>query len=171
LYYLTFHSRDLVGSASTQEKQVVTQIPFKMYTSPPEANGYAQQPGGGPGINQKGYAQQGASGGMGGSNQNMLGSDQADMMLNLGISQGQNMLKQQQERWMPGISGFWQSLKIYFAVNNVYVVKKLSMILYPVGVKSSQSWIRKNAEDGGYDVSAALSLSLSGPFRRFTLLF
>jgi hypothetical protein len=86
-------------------------------------------------------------------NQSMLGSDQADMMLNFGMNQGSAMLKQQQEKWMPGVSGFWQSLKIYFAVNNVYVVKKLSMILYPLGVKSSQSWIRKNAEDGGYDVS------------------
>lgn len=113
------------------------------------------------GMNQRGYTQQGGAGGVGGPQQNMLGSDQADMMLNLGISQGQNMLKQQQERWMPGISGFWQSLKIYFAVNNIYVVKKLSMILYPIGVKSSQSWIRKNAEDGGYDVGDAASALFS----------
>ena len=85
------------------------------------------------------------------SNQNLLGSQEADMMLNYGLSQGSSMLKQQQDKWMPGVSGFWQSLKIYFAVNNIYVVKKLSMILYPLGVKSSQSWIRKNAEDGGYE--------------------
>ena len=81
----------------------------------------------------------------------MLGSQEADAMLNFGISQGSSMLKQQQDKWMPGVSGFWQQLKIYFAVNNMYVVKKLSMILYPLGVKSSQSWIRKNAEDGGYE--------------------
>ena len=33
------------------------------------------------------------------------------------------------------------------------------MILYPLGVKSSQSWIRKNAEDGGYDVSGRERIS------------
>ena len=136
----------------------------KMYTNPPESANYGQS-GGGPGdtgMNQRGYSQGGPSGNMGGvaaPHQNFLGSDQADMMLNLGISQGQSMIKQQQERWMPGISGFWHSLKINFAVNNIYVVKKLSIILYQLGVKTSQRWIRKNAEDGGYDVSGRERIS------------
>ena len=120
-----------------------------MYTQPPE-QGQGQQ------NMYSGAASTGVGGPTGGAprqgvQNSMLGSQEADAMLNFGISQGSSMLKQQQDKWMPGVSGFWQQLKIYFAANNTYVVKKLSMILYPLGVKSSQSWIRKNAEDGGYD--------------------
>lgn len=72
------------------------------------------------------------------------------MMLNYGLSQGQNMFNQQKEKWMPGVSGFWDSLKIYFAVNNSYVSKKLFMILYPLSVTNPQAWARKSGEEG-YD--------------------
>lgn len=38
-------------------------------------------------------------------------------MINLGIHAGQDMLNQQRDKWMPGVSGFWLSLKYYFAVS------------------------------------------------------
>lgn len=82
---------------------------------------------------------------------NMFKGENANMLLNMGLSQGQTMLKTQSEKWMPGVNGFWNSLKIYFAVNNSYVVKKLMMILHPMGVKKSQNWTRKSAESDGYD--------------------
>lgn len=37
-------------------------------------------------------------------------------MLNYGFSAGQDMINKQRDKWMPGVSGFWNSLKIYFAV-------------------------------------------------------
>jgi len=82
---------------------------------------------------------------------NFLKGENADMLMNYGLAQGQNFVKTQSDKWMPGVTGFWGSLKIYFAVNNSYVVKKLSMILYPLGVKRSQNWTRKSAESDGYE--------------------
>ena len=38
-------------------------------------------------------------------------------MLNMGLSAGQDMLNKQREKWMPGMSSFWLSLKYYFAVS------------------------------------------------------
>jgi hypothetical protein len=82
---------------------------------------------------------------------NLFRGENADMLMNYGLAQGQNLLKTQSDKWMPGVTGFWSSLKIYFAVNNSYVVKKLSMIMYPIGIKKSQNWTRKSAESDGYD--------------------
>lgn len=42
-------------------------------------------------------------------------------------------------------------MKIYFAVNNSYVLKKLMMVLHPLGVTKSQNWTRKSSESDGYD--------------------
>ena len=114
-----------------------------MYSQPPLG---AQDASNGPVNGQQG----------GGQNQNFnmggftMNNEQADMMLNYGLSQGQNMFNQQKEKWMPGVSGFWDSLKIYFAVNNSYVSKKLFMILYPLSVTNPQAWARKSGEEG-YD--------------------
>ena len=38
-------------------------------------------------------------------------------MLNLGFSAGQDLINRQKDKWMPGVSGFWLSLKFYFAVS------------------------------------------------------
>ena len=38
-------------------------------------------------------------------------------MLNFGLSAGQDMISKQTEKWMPGVSGFWLSLKFYFSVS------------------------------------------------------
>lgn len=72
-------------------------------------------------------------------------------MLQFGLSTGQDLLTKQRDRWMPGVSGFWQSLKIYFSVSNRYVLKKLSILAYPVAHKS---WQRQPADEhfGGQDV-------------------
>lgn len=37
-------------------------------------------------------------------------------MINFGLSAGQDMLNKQRDKWMPGVSGFWHSLKYYFLV-------------------------------------------------------
>lgn len=37
-------------------------------------------------------------------------------MINMGFSAGQEMLNKQKERWLPGLSNFWLSLKLYFSV-------------------------------------------------------
>jgi hypothetical protein len=37
-------------------------------------------------------------------------------MLNYGLNAGQAMFKTQQDKWMPGVSGFWITLKQYFSV-------------------------------------------------------
>jgi hypothetical protein len=94
-------------------------------------------------------------GGSGGdaSPMNFLQGENADMLMNYGLSQGQNLLRSQSERFMPGVSSFWSSLKVYFAVNNSYVVKKLKMVLYPMGEKKQQNWMRKSAEEPGYEQS------------------
>jgi hypothetical protein len=50
---------------------------------------------------------------------------------------------------MPGVSTFWNSLKIYFAVNNNFVTKKLMIILYPL---SNLHWFRLPADEvGGFN--------------------
>ena len=37
-------------------------------------------------------------------------------MLNYGINAGQDMIARQRDKYMPGLSVFWQSLRYYFAV-------------------------------------------------------
>jgi hypothetical protein len=44
-------------------------------------------------------------------------------VLNFGLSAGQDIINRQRARWMPGVSDFWHSLKIYFAVRSIlYIV-------------------------------------------------
>jgi hypothetical protein len=57
-------------------------------------------------------------------------------MLHYGFGVGQEMISKQKEKWMPGVSGFWNSLKIYFAVNNAFVTKRLVTVLYPYSNKN-----------------------------------
>lgn len=65
-------------------------------------------------------------------------------MLNFGLNAGQDMLSKQKEKWMPGVSGFWFSLKFYFSVSNSYVVKKLKIIMYPL---NNKVWTRILADE------------------------
>ena len=43
-------------------------------------------------------------------------------VLNFGLSAGQDIINRQRARWMPGVSDFWHSLKIYFAVRSILCV-------------------------------------------------
>lgn len=65
-------------------------------------------------------------------------------MINFGLNAGQNMINQQRDKWMPGVSGFWHSLKYYFLVSNSFVVKKITVILYP---PSNKVWNRLQADE------------------------
>ena len=67
-------------------------------------------------------------------------------MLNFGLSAGQDLLNRQKAKWLPGMTDFFISLRIYFAVSNSYVLKKLSILLYPI---SNQYWGRIAADEVG----------------------
>mmetsp|Transcript_9576 Transcript_9576/g.14417 ORF Transcript_9576/g.14417 Transcript_9576/m.14417 type:complete len:258 (+) Transcript_9576:174-947(+) len=65
-------------------------------------------------------------------------------MLNYGVETTSNMLKKQRDIYMPGMSNFWNSLKIYFMVSNTYVVKKMPIVLFPFQTKT---WARVGEDD------------------------
>ena len=65
-------------------------------------------------------------------------------MFDLGISAGKSIIDKEQAKWMPGISDFWSSLRIYFAVSNNYVMKKILIVLYPM---RNQAWGRILADE------------------------
>eukprot|EP00981_Chlorochromonas_danica_P001355 scaffold289_cov169-Ochromonas_danica.AAC.16 len=65
-------------------------------------------------------------------------------MINFGLHAGQDILSRQREKWMPGVFGFWLTLKSYFSVSNNYVLKKLGLILYPL---NNKAWTRLPADE------------------------
>ena len=48
-------------------------------------------------------------------------------MINFGLNAGQDMLNKQRDKWMPGVSGFWHSLKYYFSVNKDSDISVISL--------------------------------------------
>ena len=70
-------------------------------------------------------------------------------MLKFGLSAGQDMINRQKDRWMPGVSSFWETLRFYFSVNNRYVYRKIQLLLYPL---SQRHWSRSPADDNGIDL-------------------
>ena len=88
-------------------------------------------------------------------NRQFQGSSISPEMLNFGLSAGQKILSQQQAKWMPGVSDFWTTLKIYFAVSNSYVLRKIFIVIYPM---RNQTWGRMPADEAGGEVSRALSV-------------
>jgi YIF1 len=66
-------------------------------------------------------------------------------MLDMGIIAGQKVIMEKRDILMPGVSKFWSSLKMYFAVSNSYVLKKIFIVLYPI---KNQSWGRVLADEG-----------------------
>ena len=66
-------------------------------------------------------------------------------MLNMGFNAGKLLINKQRAKWMPGVSDFWSSLKIYFAVSNSYVLRKIFIVLYPI---KNQAWGRVLADEG-----------------------
>lgn len=107
-----------------------------------------QQFGGGEYQGTGGYVPAAPIGGGGGGMQH--GAQQqwnvSPDMLNFGLSAGQDIINKQRDRFMPGMSTLWNSLKIYFAVNNDYVAKKLFTIVHPLGKKKDE-WKRKCADE------------------------
>ena len=69
-------------------------------------------------------------------------------MLNFGLSAGQDILNRQKAKLMPGVSDFFSNLKIYFAVSNMYVLRKLSIVLAPM---RNTSWGRIPADEASTD--------------------
>jgi YIF1 len=67
-------------------------------------------------------------------------------MLNMTATMIDNVLREQGKKYQPGASDFWNNLKIYFAVSNSYVLKKMSIVLYPMAMRN-QSWGRLRAEE------------------------
>lgn len=69
-------------------------------------------------------------------------------MLKYGFTTTQNILDEQKARLLPGVSDFFSNLKIYFAVSNTYVLKKLSIVLVPM---RNQIWARISADEAARD--------------------
>eukprot|EP00904_Undaria_pinnatifida_P006697 jgi/Undpi1/3157/HiC_scaffold_15.g06531.m1 len=65
-------------------------------------------------------------------------------MLNVGGNVASNFLKSNVAQYQPRMSGFWNTLKVYFAVDNKYVLKKLKVLLLAIGRKD---WYRLPSED------------------------
>ncbi|CAN0124073.1 unnamed protein product [Pylaiella littoralis] len=65
-------------------------------------------------------------------------------MLNVGGSVASNFLKSNVAQYQPRMSGFWNTLKVYFTVDNRYVVNKLRVLLVAVVKKD---WYRLPSED------------------------
>ena len=65
-------------------------------------------------------------------------------MFDLGIRAGGEIISNTHAKWMPGVSDFWSSLRIYFAVSNNYVMKKILIVLYPM---RNQAWGRVLADE------------------------
>ncbi len=126
--------------------------PHDQYGRPPQ---YSQQAAyGQPAYGQPAYNNRGPPNSM-----NIPQGDQIPSMnfmnpdmLKFGLSTGTDLLSKQREKWMPGVSGFYKSLKIYFAVSNSYVVNKLSILFYPL---KNKHWKRESDRnsDGKLDVS------------------
>lgn len=65
-------------------------------------------------------------------------------MMDFSIKAGEQIISNQKAKWMPGVSDFWSSLRIYFAVSNDYVMKKILIVLYPM---RNQAWGRLLADE------------------------
>jgi protein transport protein YIF1 len=61
---------------------------------------------------------------------------------------GQDILNKQTERWMPGVSSFWETLRFYFAVDNAFVYKKIQLLLVPLRHKQ---WARHLSDENTSD--------------------
>lgn len=113
---------------------------------------------------QQGQHPQGpAQGPQGGGGQPNFMGNVNPQMLNLGMETTSNMLKTQRDKYMPGVSNFWNSLKLYFMVNNTYVQKKLMLLLFPF---KNKDWSRKSSDDA----SVSLPQVSNSFFYRFTSL-
>jgi len=65
--------------------------------------------------------------------------------MGLAAQAGKGTLDNVVNRVTPGMSQFWASLRLHFAVSNSYVFKKIALVLYPF---RNKIWSRMNADDG-----------------------
>ena len=108
---------------------------------PPQYTNYGGGTTMGGGVGNVGGNMGGNMGGGGNMSQQFNVSPE---MVQFGLMTGQEMLNKQRDRLMPGVSGFWNSLKIYFAVSNTYVKSKLLILIYPI---KHTPWIRELADE------------------------
>jgi protein transport protein YIF1 len=66
-------------------------------------------------------------------------------MLGLAARAGKGTIDNVVSQMTPGMSNFWLTLKLHFAVDNSYVFKKISIILFPF---RNKKWARASADDG-----------------------
>jgi hypothetical protein len=108
-------------------------------------------------------------------------------MLNYGVETTSNLLKSQRDLYMPGVSHFWNSLKIYFMVfsfhifpsllpsffilfisgqvNNNYVLSKLKLLFFPF---QNKVWQRVSVDESfAQQVVGYLSFPLSPHTRTY----
>jgi protein transport protein YIF1 len=79
-------------------------------------------------------------------------------MLNYGVDATSQLLQKQRDLYMPGVSNFWNSLKIYFMVNNSYVVSKLKLLLFPF---QNKVWQRVSVDESYASVGQVFPLPTS----------
>jgi hypothetical protein len=80
-----------------------------------------------------------------GQNDGRLNDFMQNQFVGMGLTAGKELITKTTVEWMPGLSSFWNSLKMYFAVSNSYVLKKIFIVLYPI---KNQSWGRVLADEG-----------------------
>jgi protein transport protein YIF1 len=82
-----------------------------------------------------------------------------EQMLNVGGTMAKSFISSNMARYQPGVHGFWTSLKYYFAVDNSYVRKKLTILLLPVVKKG---WHRAPSDEliAGEDSAAKFQVTL-----------
>ena len=74
-------------------------------------------------------------------------------ILNYGVDATSQLLQKQRDLYMPGVSNFWTSLKIYFMVNNSYVVSKMKLLLFPF---QNKIWQRISVDESYATVGQVL---------------
>ena len=63
-----------------------------------------------------------------------------DAMFDLAMTGGQTFLKSSTARMIPGLESSMQMLRVYFAVDNHYVKRKIQKVLFPF---LSKQWQRQ----------------------------
>jgi hypothetical protein len=125
---------------------------YKLHKGADLGMDYQQNFGGGlpqQGLNYRGGAPGGAAQGGDFFNFNKVSPD----MLNMAASAGQAGFDRMIYKVTPGMSSFWGSLKIYFAVSNEYVGRKLRLLLFPW---RNKTWGRIPLDDGGRGTGGAM---------------
>lgn len=54
-----------------------------------------------------------------------------EQMLNMGGNMAKSFISTNMARYQPGVDSFWAVLKVYFAVDNAYVLRKLKTLILP----------------------------------------